>query len=82
VDVDAQAIKMVVVAVISIRSTKQRITIFIFFIAVTPLRMFVVKWFLRDLFYSRYCKVLQNFSGPTDHPLSKYLTFTRKGSNR
>jgi hypothetical protein len=46
VDVDAQAIKMVVVLVISIRSTKQWITIFLFFIAVTPLCKFVVKWFM------------------------------------
>jgi len=50
VDVDAQDIKMVLV-VISIISTKQWITIFLFFIAITPLYYtFVVKWFITIFF--------------------------------
>jgi hypothetical protein len=52
VRVDAQATKVA----ISTRSTKQRITIFLFFIAVTPLCKFVVKGFIARPFLLKVTK--------------------------
>jgi hypothetical protein len=52
VGVDAQAAK----AAISIRSTKQWIMRFLFFIAITPLFKFVVKWLIAIPFLLKISK--------------------------